>query len=145
LKLTTPTGERVGFTFTPVRQQITGAVYYTPKWIADASINYTLQSVDAKLTFAGSKFYELTSGAADNPASSSFDGTQYLLDSKQGLVGQIAPNGTNLIYSDSGIIDTPAPTLNTMVILSGGGVKITGCLGTVKSNLLKSFRQRDCR
>jgi hypothetical protein len=54
LYLTTPTGERVGFTFTPLRQQITGAVYYTPKWVADPGVNYTLQSVDTKLKLAGS-------------------------------------------------------------------------------------------
>ena len=140
LYLTTPTGERVGFTFTPVRQQITGAVYYTPAWVADAGVNYTLQSVDAKLTSAGGKFYELTSGVAYNPASNSFNGTEYtltaidrtkyLLDSTQGLVGQIAPNGTKLIYSDSGIISTTGEAIGFVKDKAGKITEIMAPDGT---------------
>ena len=140
LYLTTPTGERVGFTFTPVRQQITGAVYYTPAWVADAGVNYTLQSVDAKLISAGGKFYELTSGIAYNPASSSFngteytltavDGTKYLLDSTQGLVGQIATNGTRLIYSDSGIISTTGEAIGFVKDKASKITEITAPDGT---------------
>jgi YD repeat-containing protein len=95
----------------------------TPNWVADAGVNYTLRSIDAKLTSVGGKFYDLGTGIAYNPGNASFkgteytltaiDGTQYLLDSTQGLVGQIATNGTKLIYTDSGIIATPAPTLGT--------------------------------
>ncbi|MGB6300739.1 MAG: putative Ig domain-containing protein, partial [Rivularia sp. (in: cyanobacteria)] len=112
LYLNTPTGERVGFTFAPQKQEISGLTYYSPEWVADAGVEFTLNSVDANLTLAGNRFYELNTGFAYNPASGDFsgaeftltaaDGTQYLIDSKKGITEQIA-DGISLVYSDSGI------------------------------------------
>ncbi|MGB3653801.1 MAG: putative Ig domain-containing protein, partial [Rivularia sp. (in: cyanobacteria)] len=64
LYLNTPTGERVGFTFTPQKQEISGLTYYSPEWVADAGVEFTLNSVDANLTLAGNRFYELNTGFA---------------------------------------------------------------------------------
>ena len=134
LYLTTPTGERVGFSFTPVKHQLTGTVYYTPAWVADAGVSYKLQSVDAKLIAVGGKFYELASGVAYDPAHSlngteytltAIDGTQYLLDTKQGLVGQIAPNGTKLIFNDSGIISSTGEGVEFIKNAAGQITQIT--------------------
>ncbi|MGF1675356.1 MAG: putative Ig domain-containing protein, partial [Rivularia sp. (in: cyanobacteria)] len=121
LYLTTPTGERVGFTFTPLLQQIPGLTYYTPAWVADAGVNYTLDSVDAKLTLAGNRLYKLNTGIAYNPESGDFDGaeftlsaadgTKYLIDSDKGITEQIAANGISLVYSDSGITSSTGETV----------------------------------
>ncbi|NJL77654.1 MAG: tandem-95 repeat protein, partial [Richelia sp. SM2_1_7] len=121
LYLTTPTGERVGFTFAPLKQEISGLTYYTPEWVADAGINYTLSSVDAKLTRSGNRLYQLNTGVAYNPASGDFDGaeftltavdgTKYLIDSKKGITEQIAANGISLVYSDSGITSSTGETV----------------------------------
>ena len=51
LFLTLPTGQRVGFTFTPVKHTLVGAAsYYTPAWVPDAGVTWSLESADAKLT-----------------------------------------------------------------------------------------------
>lgn len=118
LYLTLPNGERVGFTFQPQRQEIPGLVYYTPAWVADTGVNYTLQSQNALLSLAGERLYELKTGQPYNPTtvraqalhpSPSFtltapDGTIYHLDAIGKVQAQITPNGVKLTYSDSGII-----------------------------------------
>src|SRR5207248_1127140 len=48
--LTLPTGQRVGFTFTPQRHDLTGVTYYTPAFTADPGVTWTLSASDAKLT-----------------------------------------------------------------------------------------------
>ena len=120
LYLNTPTGERVGFTFAPQRKEISGLTYYSPQWVADAGVEYKLDSAIANLTLAGNRFYELNTGFAYNPASGDFsgadftltaaDGTQYLIDSKKGITEQIA-NGISLVYSDSGITSSTGETV----------------------------------
>ncbi len=118
LYLTLPNGERVGFTFQPQRQEIPGLVYYTPAWVADTGVNYTLQSQDALLSLAGERLYELKTGQPYNPTTvgaqalhpvPSFtltapDGTIYHLDATGKVQAQIAANRVKLTYSDSGII-----------------------------------------
>ncbi|MEM6402893.1 MAG: putative Ig domain-containing protein, partial [Cyanobacteria bacterium P01_D01_bin.116] len=121
LYLTTPTGERVGFTFAPTRKEITGLTYYSPQWIADSGVEYKLDSAIARLTLAGNRFYEINTGFAYNPASGDFagaeftltaaDGTQYLIDSDKGITEQVAPNGISFVYSDSGITSSTGETL----------------------------------
>ncbi|MGF1676258.1 MAG: putative Ig domain-containing protein, partial [Rivularia sp. (in: cyanobacteria)] len=121
LYLTTPTGERVGFTFAPQKRSIPGLTYYSPKWVADAGVNYTLSSIDAKLTLAGNRLYQLNTGVAYNPASGDFDGaeftltaddgTKYFIDSKKGITEQVAANGISLVYSDSGITSSTGETV----------------------------------
>jgi hypothetical protein len=88
LSLTTSTGERVGFSFAPVIHQLGGGTYCTPNWVADAGVNYTLQSIDAKLMLAGGKFYDLETAIPYNPASGSIKGAEYtLIASDVGDVG----------------------------------------------------------
>ncbi len=120
LYLTTPTGERVGFTFAPQKQEVTGLTYYSPEWVADAGVEYKLDSAIAKLTLAGNRLYELNTGFAYNPASGDFDGadftltaadgTQYLISSEKGITEQIA-DGISLVYSDSGITSSTGETV----------------------------------
>ncbi|MDM9385689.1 CARDB domain-containing protein [Chlorogloeopsis sp. ULAP01] len=120
LYLTLPTGERVGFTFAPQKHTIPGLTYYTPAWVADAGVNYTLQSADAVLTLAGNRLYDLKTGHAYNPASGEFngaeytlssaDGTVYYLSTSRGVVEQVAANGTRFVYSDSGITSSTGET-----------------------------------
>jgi len=125
LYLTTPDGERVGFTFQPVAEKITGLTYYHPAWVADAGVNYTLESTDALLSKAGDRFYDLQTakpynsefsrreasplGQTPNSASpyalTAPDGTVYNLDSAGNLQSQLTADGTRLIYSDSGILN----------------------------------------
>jgi RHS repeat-associated protein len=142
LYLTTPSGERVGFTFAPTKHEIPGAIYYTPSWVADTGVNYTLYSTDAKLTLAGGKFYDLLTAAPYNPSNGSSqdaeyvlvakDGTNYELDAQRGLVGRIAANGTKLIYSDSGILADTATAESVEFIKDSNGriAQITAPDGT---------------
>ena len=140
LYLTTPTGERVGFTFAPVIHQVGGGTYYTPNWVADAGVSYTLASVDAKLMLAGGKFYELETAIPYNPTSGSSqgaeyvltaaDGTKYELDAQRGLVGQIAANGTKLIYSDAGILAETGAAVQFVKDSAGNITQITTPNGT---------------
>ena len=112
LYLTTPAGERVGFTFTPEQRQIAGLTYYVPKWTADQGVNYQLESAAAQLSLAGSRFYDVGTGVPYNPSSAGLEqytlgaagGVKYLLNSQYGVVGQVGANGARLIYSDSGIV-----------------------------------------
>ena len=117
--LTTPDGERVGFTFAPVAEEITGLTYYRPAWVADAGVDYTLESTDALLSLAGDRFYDLQTarpynleaeGRGQRAEGSVYtlttgDGTVYSLDSTGKLQQQVTSNGTRLIYSDSGILN----------------------------------------
>jgi YD repeat-containing protein len=114
LYLTLPDGERVGFTFQPVAEEITGLTYYHPAWVADAGVNYTLESTDVLLSKAGDRFYDLQTAKPYNPsalsASSAYtltdsDGTVYQLNAEGVLQEQVTSNGTRLIYSDSGILN----------------------------------------
>ena len=67
--LTLPDGQRVGFTFAPVKHQINGLTYYTPAYTADPGVTYTLDSAGGPLIQAGDRFYDLKTGLAYNPAS----------------------------------------------------------------------------
>ncbi len=149
LYLTTPTGERVGFTFAPVKQTIAGGTYYTPSWVADAGVNYTLSSADTKLMLAGGKFYDLETAIPYNPSIplplspfpfppssptpytlTALDGTKYELDAQRGLVGQIAANGTKLIYSDSGIVAATGEAIVLVKDSAGNVTQVTAPNGT---------------
>lgn len=115
LYLTLPDGRRVGFTFAPQKTELPGLTYYTPVWIADAGVNYTLSSVETKLTLAGDRFYDLKTAQPYNPASGLFagpeytltapDGTAYDLSTALGVVQRRAPNGTRLVYTSNGVVN----------------------------------------
>ncbi len=111
--LTLPTGQRVGFTFTPVKEQINGLTYYMPAYTADSGVTYTLSSAGGPLIQAGNRYYDLKTGLAYNPAADLYagpeyvltapDGTAYDLSTAQGVQEMIRPDGTRLYFSDSGI------------------------------------------
>jgi large repetitive protein len=146
LYLTTPDGERVGFTFQPVAEEITGLTYYHPAWVADEGVEYTLGSTDILLSKAGERFYDLQTAKPYNPSSlassassappaytlTASDGNVYELDSAGNLKEQITSNGTRLIYSDSGILN---PETGEMVHFSNDAAgrlnKITAPDGTI--------------
>ncbi|MDH5639643.1 MAG: putative Ig domain-containing protein, partial [Nitrospira sp.] len=129
LYLTLPTGERVGYTFTPERHTVNGVKFYTPAFTPDPLVTWTLSPVSStKLIKAGEHFYDFLTGEAYNPVvglsglsgSSGADvsalspqhsalvltgpnGTQYKLTA-QGQIGEeIRPDGKKFIWSDSGL------------------------------------------
>ncbi len=113
LYLTTPDGERVGFTFEPVAEKITGLTYYRPAWVADEGVDYTLESTDVLLSKAGDRFYDLQTakpyslaGEKDTAYTlTASDSTAYELNATGELQSQVTSDGTRLIYSDSGILN----------------------------------------
>jgi YD repeat-containing protein len=138
--LTTPTGERVGFTFAPQRQQIPGLVYYSPAWVADAGVDYTLTSADAQLTMGGNRLYDLTTAQPYNPASGWYEGaeftlvaangTRYEISSKDGVKAQVNPNGSRLYFSDSGIVSSTGESVRFVRDGAGRIERITAPDGT---------------
>jgi hypothetical protein len=120
--LTLPDGRRVGFTFAPIQHQQIGVTYYTPAFVADPGVDYTLRSADALLTLANNQFFDLGTTRAYNPASGLFagpectltapDGTIFYLSSAHGVEKQVLPNGTRLIYSDGGILTSDGDSLH---------------------------------
>jgi YD repeat-containing protein len=119
--LTLPDGRRVGFTFAPIQHQQIGVTYYTPAFVADPGVDYTLRSADALLTLANNQFFDLGTTRAYNPASGLFagpectltapDGTIFYLSSAHGVEKQVLPNGTRLIYSDGGILTSDGESI----------------------------------
>ncbi|MCX7894015.1 MAG: putative Ig domain-containing protein, partial [Burkholderiales bacterium] len=111
--LTTPDGERVGFTFAPEEVRTPAAVYYVPKWVADPGAAWRLESAEAKLARSGGKFYDLVTGKPYNPAGTTPDGVQYTLagpdatryeiDARRGVTAIVFADGVRLAVSDSGI------------------------------------------
>ena len=86
LYLTLPDGERVGYTFAPQPSDISGVTYYRHTWVPDAGVSYTMQSVEALLTQAGERFYDLETGSHYNPASGLFEGYAYSLTGPDGTL-----------------------------------------------------------
>ncbi len=121
LYLTLPDGTRAGFTFAPQRHSIVGnSDYFTPAWVADAGIGWTLQSADAFLSRAGDQFYDLKTAQPYNPASGDFadpeytltapNGTRYELSTARGVEAQVAPSGTRLLYTNAVILNLTTKT-----------------------------------
>nr|WP_013334799.1 CARDB domain-containing protein [Gloeothece verrucosa]ADN18050.1 YD repeat protein [Gloeothece verrucosa PCC 7822] len=109
LYLTLPTGERVGFTFAPIKQEITGVTYYTPAWVADTGVNWTIESEKVLLTKALSSFYDLYTGQPYQASAyklTATDGTVYRMDARGRVTEQVTVNGTRLFFSDSGILSS---------------------------------------
>jgi hypothetical protein len=110
--VTLPTGQRVGFTFEPVEHSTPGLVYYTPAFVADPGVQWTLESAATDLTRVGTRFYDLQTGQPYNPAGWTTgiqytlrapDGTAYEIDASLGVTGIDYTDGVHLIVSDSGI------------------------------------------
>ncbi len=119
--LNLPTGERVGFTFAPVKHQQLGVTWYTPAYQADPGVSYQLMSGDTKLTRGRDGFYDLKTARAYHPASGLFgdrdytltaaDGTIYQINSARGLQETILPNGNHLHWSDSGVVSSTGESI----------------------------------
>ena len=114
LYLTTPEGDRIGFTFVPKSIDAgNNLVYYTPAWVSDLG-TYQLESVDAILTQVGTKYYELATGLPYNPASGYFDGTAYVLTDIEGrqfeldgtgkTTGIRQPDGKYLLFTENAVL-----------------------------------------
>ena len=141
LYLTTPEGERLGFTFGPQRHELGAAVYYTPAWQADPGGTYALASVDAMLAKAGSRFYDQATGQPYNPANPFFtgadykltdpDNTRYLIDTERGVNETITPAGAHLFYTDSGITAAGGQAIQFMHDDAGRLQRIIAPDGTV--------------
>ncbi len=135
-----PDGQSVGFTFTPLKVQLPGLVYFTPAFTADAGVAWKLESASALLTQAGDRFYDLFSGAPYHPASGVFpgahytltdpDGTIYQVDSQRGVQTQINPDQTRLSFSDSGITSSSGGFLQIVRDSFGRPTKIIAPDGT---------------
>ena len=124
LYLTLPSGDRVGFTFAPEQHDIPGLTYFTPAFVADAGMDWTLEGSDAKLIKAGDQFFHLLTSEPYNPVSGepsplggegsgegagmtngafaliSPDGTRYLLDGAGRVQEEIRPSGVKFRWSD---------------------------------------------
>ena len=121
LWLTLPSGERAGFSFTPVVEQVGTLRFYRPAWIADAANGWTLASTDALLGRSGTHYFEAASGMPYNPLGGTFtgydytltapDGTRYLIDATQGIKEIHQTGGTRLFVSDNGITADSGATL----------------------------------
>ena len=121
--LTLPDGSRVGFTFEPVAHVQAGITYYTPAFISDPGVDWTLTSVPDVMTLAGNRFYDLRTGLPYNPASEDFssngpdytltgpDGTIYDLSTTLGVTAEVLPSGITLSYTSSGITASNGDTL----------------------------------
>ena len=119
--LTLPTGERAGFTFTPIAEVIAGRTFYRPAWTADGTHGYMLGSVDAQLVKSGASYFDATTGQPYSPANPAFegadysltapDGTRFLIDSQRGITEQELPGGARLFISDSGIVASTGPSV----------------------------------
>lgn len=140
LYLTTPTGERVGFTFAPQSVTILGLTYYRPAWVADAGVNYTLTSADALLSKGGDRFYELETARPYNPASGLFGGAEYTLTASNGTayrlstvdgVKQQISNGVTLTFSDSGVTSSMGEAVRFVKDAIGRLTQVVGTDGTV--------------
>lgn len=136
LYLTLPTGERVGFTFAPIEQEITGLTYYLPNWISDEGVNYNLESSPTLLTKAGARFYDLDTALPYNINSNSefilhnSEFSSYYLDGEGKLDKQILPDNNSLIYSDSGIISSNGEYISFVTDENNNITKINSLDGT---------------
>src|SRR5262249_35644706 len=79
-------------------------------------VSYKLSSASAVLTLAVDRLYDLRTAQPYNPASGAFgtreytltapDGTLYYLSTLRGVEEEVLPGGTQLIFSDTGIVSS---------------------------------------
>jgi len=134
--LTLPTGERVGFTFTPEKHELPGITYYTPAFTADAGVSWTLNAINSKLSLAGNRLFDLGTGLPYNPALAAGgeaqlvltapDGTAYHLDAAHGVTAIVASSGKRLVVSDSGIVAANGDSVRFVSNADGQLASISG-------------------
>src|SRR5205814_3496994 len=103
---------------------------------ADSGTTYTLESVSAVLTKAGSRYYDLLTGQPYNPASPYFDGPDFVLtgpdgrkweiDAVRGITAEVRPNGARLLVSDTGIVAVGGPAVQFTTDTQGRLLRIQG-------------------
>ncbi len=108
-----PNGNRVGFTFAPEATSIGALTFYKPRWQADPGAGAELRSVEAMLTRAEGKYYELGSGLPYHPSNNLFDGAnyriklaggeEYFLDAVGRTTEIVFGPGCSVLVSDNGI------------------------------------------
>src|SRR5439155_24487077 len=139
-------GRRAAFTFAPLRHSLPGLTYYTPSWVADPGVDYTLESAETKLIRGGDRLYDLLTARPYNPASGEFpgpeyaltapDGTVYHLSTARGVEERISPSGLRLIYADSGIF---APDGHAIRFVRGAAGRIASIIAPNGSSVLYSY------
>ena len=136
LYLTLPTGERAGFTFTPVLHTIGGVSVYRPSWLSDSGHGWTLASAGATLAKAGAGYIDSAIGLPYNAASPQFpgadyvltapDGTRYLLDSARGTTEIHTAAGGRLYFGASGVTGANGEALQFAQDVAGRLARVTG-------------------
>ncbi|MAE63850.1 MAG: hypothetical protein CMJ18_06215, partial [Phycisphaeraceae bacterium] len=126
---------RVAFTFEPQLHTAGDLTYFTPAWTADPGVDHVLSSVDATLTRAGSRYFEIRSARPYNPASGAFggphyeltapDGTVYAIDTTDGVRRMTTAGGKRLLYTNNAIVE---PMSGQIVQIA---VDATGRVGNV--------------
>jgi YVTN family beta-propeller protein/YD repeat-containing protein len=144
--LTLPDGRRVGFTFAPVKHQQPGLTWYAPAWVADAGVNYTLDSAGGTLTRGPGGYYDLLTAGPYNPASGRFngpdytltapDGTAYQISTARGVEKAILPGGESITFSDSGITSSTGAVIQLVHDKSG---RVTQALAPDGTRLLYAY------
>ncbi len=138
LYLDAPSGEELGFRFSPVRHDEPGVVYYTPAWsvLPGNPVGWTLETPGLKLMRAGDRFFELTTGRPYNPLSPFFqgvdfaltdpNGARYGIDAKLGIVSRTAPGGATVYVGDSGLVATNGDAVQFVYDTAGRIERIIG-------------------
>src|SRR5262249_41645096 len=147
LDLTLPDGQRIGFSFMPVRHELPGLVYYTPAWQADQGA-WKLDSVRTLLSVAGVRLYDLKTARPYNPAGPAFEGAAYTLIGPDGTVyqlnaagevqQQVTPQGLRLFFSDSGIT---APNGDAVQFIRDASTRLVSIIGPDGTRVLYTY---DC-
>ena len=135
-----PSGERVGFTFTPVAHAATGVIFYTPAWTADAGVDWQLTTGSAVLEKALGRYYERGTGMPFNVADGdtfgetalrliSPDGTTYGYGT-DGSLREIESSEGRVVVSDAGIFSADGGRIEFRRDASGRITSITTVDGT---------------
>ena len=135
--VSTPAGDRVGFTFAPREVAGRGFSYYLPEWVADDGVTWQLESVSTPLARASGRFYVLDDSKPYNPAAFASeraqytlvaaDGTRYELRANDGVTAIEFTDGVRLFVSDSGIV---GPGNEAVQFRQDAGGRITRVIGT---------------
>ncbi|MBL8485136.1 MAG: putative Ig domain-containing protein, partial [Rhodocyclaceae bacterium] len=146
LYITLPDGRRAGYTFTTLRHEQTGVIFYTPLWQPDAGIDYSLQSAETLLSRGRDGYYDLQTARPYNPASGLFtgpdytltapDGTRYEIDATLGVTDLRTPAGVTLHFSDSGI---SAPDGSAVSFQRDAAGHITAIVGPDGSRIVYDY------
>ncbi len=145
--LTLPSGERVGFTFTAQLHVVAGLKYYTPGFVADPGVAWSLALDETKLNRVGDRYYDLLTSRPFNPEADSGapfeltapDGTVYNLNYTGGTRKITFTDGVALSVSDSGIVAANGDTLS---FIGGRGGEIGGVITPAGEGFIYTYDDR---